>query len=73
MESEYPDSWSRQTPKGYETSGSIARLQDGVSIISDNDFTTKCHYCDKDSLYTQPQDTKLIDVCKKHFSMGLSS
>ena len=73
MESEYPESWSRQTPKGYEKDISIARLQDGVSIISDSGFTTKCHYCDKDSLYTQPQDTKLIDVCKKHFSMGLSS
>jgi hypothetical protein len=73
MASEYPEPWVRQTPKGYEPSCSIARLEDGVSIIPDNGFTTKCHYCDKDSLYTQPQDTKLIDVCKKHFSMNASS
>ena len=36
-------------------------------------LTVKCHYCDKDSLYTQPHETKIIDVCKKHFSMDLSS
>ena len=36
-------------------------------------LTVKCHYCDKDSLYTQPHETKIIDVCRKHFSMDLSS
>jgi len=30
---EYPDSWSRQTPKGYEPP--IARLQDNESVIND--------------------------------------
>jgi hypothetical protein len=35
MGSEYPESWSRQTPKGYETNGSIARLQDGEAVIND--------------------------------------
>lgn len=33
--SEYPDSWSRQTPKGYETPLNIARLQDNESVIND--------------------------------------
>ena len=73
MESNYPESWARQTPKGYEKSNNIAKLENIVSIISNNGFTTKCHYCDQDSLYTQPQDTKIVDVCRKHFSMGLSS
>jgi hypothetical protein len=36
-------------------------------------LTVKCYYCNKDSLYTQPHETKIIDVCKKHFSMDLSS
>jgi hypothetical protein len=31
--SEYPDSWSRQTPKGYEPT--IPRLQDNESVIND--------------------------------------
>jgi hypothetical protein len=35
MGSEYPESWSRQTPKGYETNGSIAKLQDGEAVIND--------------------------------------
>jgi hypothetical protein len=35
MGSEYPESWSRQTPKGYETNGSIARLEDGEAVIND--------------------------------------
>jgi hypothetical protein len=73
MESKYPESWSRQTPKGYETDINIARLQDGVSIIPNDGLITKCYYCDKNSLYTQPQDTEMIDVCKKHFSMNASS
>jgi hypothetical protein len=30
---EYPDSWSRQTPKGYEPT--IPRLQDNESVIND--------------------------------------
>lgn len=33
--SEYPDSWSRQTPKGYETPMNIVRLQDNESVIND--------------------------------------
>lgn len=32
---EYPDSWSRQKPKGYETPMNIARLQDNESVIND--------------------------------------
>jgi hypothetical protein len=35
MASEYPEPWSRQTPKGYETNVNIARLQDGEAIIND--------------------------------------
>jgi hypothetical protein len=35
MASEYPEPWSRQTPKGYEPSINIARLQDGEAIIND--------------------------------------
>ena len=34
MASEYPESWSRQTPKGYEKDSSIARLQDNESVIN---------------------------------------
>ena len=34
MASEFPESWSRQTPKGYETESSIARLQDGESVVN---------------------------------------
>jgi hypothetical protein len=33
--SEYPDSWSRQTPKGYETPINIPRLQDNEPVIND--------------------------------------
>lgn len=47
MESKYPESWSRQTPKGYETE--IARLQEGESVINDGlalkIFKEKC--CDQ--------------------------
>ena len=31
----YPEPWSRQTPKGYETPLNIARLQDNESVIND--------------------------------------
>jgi len=34
MESKYPESWARQTPKGYETESNIARLQDGESVVN---------------------------------------
>lgn len=47
MESKYPESWSRQTPKGYEAE--IARLQEGESVINDGlalkIFQDKC--CDQ--------------------------
>jgi hypothetical protein len=35
FESSFPESWERQRPKGYETHGSIARLQDNESVIND--------------------------------------
>jgi hypothetical protein len=35
MASEYPEPWSRQTPKGYESAIDIARLQDSESVIND--------------------------------------
>ena len=41
MASEYPESWSRQTPKGYEADSSIARLQDGVSIVPNDGLALK--------------------------------
>ena len=33
----------------------------------------KCYFCEEDSLYLQPYNYKIIDVCKKHFTMALSS
>ena len=33
----------------------------------------RCNFCDKEALYTQPHEDKIIDVCRKHFSMGLTS
>ena len=41
MESNYPESWSRQTPKGYEPNISIARLQDGEPIILNDGLALK--------------------------------
>jgi hypothetical protein len=41
MASEYPEPWSRQTPKGYEPSISIARLQDGEPIILNDGLALK--------------------------------
>ena len=31
----YPESWSRQTPKGYDPYVGIARLQNNESVIND--------------------------------------
>jgi hypothetical protein len=33
----------------------------------------KCYFCNEDGIYLQPYEFKIIDVCKKHFSMALSS
>ena len=33
----------------------------------------KCYFCERQALYTQPYDTQIIDVCRKHFSMALTS
>jgi hypothetical protein len=41
MASEYPEPWVRQTPKGYETNSSIARLEDGVSIVPNDGLALK--------------------------------
>jgi hypothetical protein len=45
MESNYPESWARQTPKGYETN--IARLQDGEPIVINDGLALKVFqdYC----------------------------
>jgi len=41
MASEFPESWSRQTPKGYEPNVGIARLQDGEPIILNDGLALK--------------------------------
>jgi hypothetical protein len=41
MESNYPESWSRQRPKGYESNIGIARLQDGEPIILNDGLALK--------------------------------
>jgi len=51
----------------------IAKLKDGVSIISDNGLKVKCYFCNQISKYTQPHEYQIIDVCEKHFSMAASS
>jgi hypothetical protein len=38
---EYPDSWDRQKPKGYEPDINIARLQDGEPIILNDGLALK--------------------------------
>jgi len=60
MESRYPEPWSRQTPKGYETDISIARLQDGEPAINDGlalkMFQTFC--CESCSCKTESDHKK---------------
>ena len=33
----------------------------------------KCYFCNNEALYTQPHKYQVIDVCKKHFTMDLTS
>jgi|688.fasta_scaffold1793685_1 hypothetical protein len=35
MEYKYPESWQRQTPKGYEPYSSVHKLQDNEFVIND--------------------------------------
>ncbi len=39
--SSHLESWARQKPKGYEVENSIARLEDGVSIIPNDGLAIK--------------------------------
>jgi hypothetical protein len=41
MASEYPEPWSRQTPKGYQPNVGIAKLQDGEPIILNDGLALK--------------------------------
>jgi hypothetical protein len=44
-----------------------------IHLGESEEDTEKCYYCNEKALYTDVADYKMVAVCKKHLSMGLSS